>query len=65
MICSMKYDARVDLWSVGVILYGELLSKFHQWPKDLSSLPCAARYIVISIGVHHNMSTSAKSSVSL
>jgi len=25
MICSMKYDARVDLWSVGVILYGKLL----------------------------------------
>lgn len=24
MICSMKYDASVDLWSVGVILYGEL-----------------------------------------
>ena len=22
MICSMKYDASVDLWSVGVILYG-------------------------------------------
>ena len=25
MICSLKYDARVDLWSVGVILYGESL----------------------------------------
>lgn len=24
MICSSKYDASVDLWSVGVILYGEL-----------------------------------------
>lgn len=24
MVCSMKYDASVDLWSVGVILYGEL-----------------------------------------
>ena len=23
MICSMKYDASVDLWSVGVILYGK------------------------------------------
>ena len=23
MICSEKYDASVDLWSVGVILYGE------------------------------------------
>ena len=27
MICSMKYDASVDLWSVGVILYG----KSHRW----------------------------------
>ena len=26
MICSIKYDASVDLWSVGVILYGELQS---------------------------------------
>lgn len=66
MICSMKYDARVDLWSVGVILYGELLSKF-QWPQDLPSLLCATcyMYIVVSIDVHNNMSTLAKSSVSL
>lgn len=23
MVCSMKYDASVDLWSVGIILYGK------------------------------------------
>lgn len=23
MVCQRQYDARVDLWSVGVILYGE------------------------------------------
>lgn len=23
MVCRGQYDARVDLWSVGVILYGE------------------------------------------
>lgn len=23
MVCRRQYDARVDLWSVGVILYGE------------------------------------------
>uniref|UniRef100_A0AC11DMZ6 Unc-51 like kinase 3 n=1 Tax=Ovis aries TaxID=9940 RepID=A0AC11DMZ6_SHEEP len=28
MVCQRQYDARVDLWSVGVILYGE------------SSVPC-------------------------
>lgn len=28
MVCRRQYDARVDLWSVGVILYGE------------SSVPC-------------------------
>lgn len=26
MVCRQQYDARVDLWSVGVILYGESLS---------------------------------------
>lgn len=25
MVCRQQYDARVDLWSVGVILYGGLL----------------------------------------
>lgn len=24
MVCRRQYDSRVDLWSVGVILYGEL-----------------------------------------
>lgn len=23
MVCQRQYDSRVDLWSVGVILYGE------------------------------------------
>lgn len=23
MVCRRQYDSRVDLWSVGVILYGE------------------------------------------
>lgn len=26
MVCRRQYDARVDLWSVGVILYGETLA---------------------------------------
>ena len=39
MICSMKYDASVDLWSVGVILYGkshrrEFLSDFWEGGED-------------------------------
>lgn len=25
MVCRRQYDSRADLWSVGVILYGELL----------------------------------------
>ena len=48
MICSMKYDARVDLWSVGVILYGKLLSKFHLWLQDLLSLLLADCYVIVS-----------------
>lgn len=28
MVCRQQYDARVDLWSVGVILYGGLLLLF-------------------------------------
>lgn len=28
MVCRRQYDSRVDLWSVGVILYGERFSTF-------------------------------------
>lgn len=28
MVCRRQYDSRVDLWSVGVILYGEYLLFF-------------------------------------
>lgn len=28
MVCNRQYDARVDLWSVGVILYGKSIPRF-------------------------------------
>lgn len=36
MVCRQQYDARVDLWSVGVILYGGLLLLS---PRELAEGP--------------------------
>lgn len=35
MVCRRQYDSRVDLWSVGVILYGEYL-----WMFDVQCYRC-------------------------
>lgn len=40
MVCHRQYDSRVDLWSVGVILYGEcLLLLLVRWPSVQLTIP--------------------------
>lgn len=34
MVCRRQYDSRVDLWSVGVILYGECRLHLFQSKKS-------------------------------
>lgn len=46
MVCRRHYDARVDLWSVGVILYGEL--------TQLSVKVNDVRALNIFLGFHKN-----------
>lgn len=40
MVCQRQYDARVDLWSVGVILYGENSVPF-PYPESCTVCPQA------------------------
>ncbi|XP_049633847.1 serine/threonine-protein kinase ULK3 isoform X2 [Suncus etruscus] len=42
MVCQRQYDARVDLWSVGVILYGEYtVSPGLEFPIHPCTHPCS------------------------
>lgn len=42
MVCRRQYDSRVDLWSVGVILYGECCMLHPIWQHTLN-LPLAQK----------------------